>query len=42
MIIDMYRTKGGSCFARIYIWSPSVHLDPAWIAVKRFCETVLR
>ena len=43
MIIDMYRTKGGgSCFSRIYIWSPSVHVDPAWIPVKRFCETVLR
>ena len=42
MIIDMYRTKGGgSCFARIYIWSPSVHVYPAWIPVKRFCETVL-
>ena len=42
MIIDMYRTKGGgSCFSRIYIWSPSVHVDPAWIPVKRFCETVL-
>ena len=43
MIIDMYRTRGGgSCFSRIYIWSPSVHVDPAWIPVKRFCETVLR
>ena len=42
MIIDMRRTKGGgSCFARIYIWSPPVHMDPAWIPVKRFCETVL-
>ena len=42
MIIDMYRTKGGgSCFSRVYIWSPSVHVDPAWIPVKRFCETVL-
>ena len=42
MIIDMYRTKGGgSCFSRIYIWSPSVHVDAAWIPVKRFCETVL-
>ena len=43
MIIDMYRTKGGkSCFSRIYIISPSVHVDPAWIPVKEFCQQVLR
>jgi hypothetical protein len=43
MIIDMYRTKAGkSCFSRIYIFSPSVHVDPAWIPVKKFCDEVLR
>jgi GTPase SAR1 family protein len=43
MLLDMYRTKGGgSCFARIYIFSPSVLVDPAWIPVRKFCETVLR
>ena len=37
MIIDMYRTKGGgSCFSRVYIWSPSVHMAAAWIPVKTF------
>jgi hypothetical protein len=42
MLLDMYRTKGGgSCFARIYIFSPSVLVDPAWIPVRKFCETVL-
>ena len=43
MIIDVYRTKGDtSCFSRIYIISPSVHVDPAWIPVKKLCEEVLR
>ena len=43
MIIDMCRTKAGkSCFSRIYIFSPSVHVDTAWMPVKKFCEEVLR
>ena len=30
IIIDMCRAReGGSCFARIYMWSPSVLVDPA-------------
>ena len=39
LIMDMYRTKRGkSCFARIYVWSPSVHVDPAWEPVIDFCR----
>ena len=43
MLLDMYRAMGGgSCFARIYIFSPSVLVDPAWIPVCKFSKTVLR
>ena len=30
MLLDMYRTNcGGACFASIYIFSPSILVDPA-------------
>ena len=32
MILDHYR----GCFERIYIWSPSIHLDSAWNPVKEY------
>ena len=32
MILDMYR----GAFARIYIFSPSVHVDAAWLPVKEY------
>ena len=36
-ILDLYRTKGGkSPFSRVYTWSPSVIMDPAWIPVKNY------
>ena len=36
MVLDLYRTPGGkSPFSRIYIWSPSVNVDPAWQPVKK-------
>ena len=36
MCLDLYRTKGGkSTFSRIYIFSPSVNVDPLWKPVKR-------
>ena len=39
MILDFYKTKGGdSVFARIYVFSPSVHADPVWGPVRKFCE----
>ena len=42
MILDFYRTKGGkSVFARVYVFSPSVHADPVWGPVRKFCEKEL-
>ena len=42
MILDLYKTKGGkSPFERIYIWSPSVHVDPAWRPVKEMIREKL-
>jgi hypothetical protein len=42
IILDFYRTKGGkSVFARVYVFSPSVHADPVWGPVRRFCEREL-
>ena len=36
MVLDLYRTKSGkSPFSRVYIWSPSVNVDPAWKPVKK-------
>ena len=34
MILDIYR----DCFARIYIWSPSVFVDHSWEPVKKYIE----
>ena len=37
MVLDLYKTKGGgSPFSRVYIFSPSVNVDPAWTPVKEF------
>jgi hypothetical protein len=42
MVLDLYRTKSGkSPFSRIYIWSPSVNVDPAWVPVKKFTREEL-
>ena len=39
MITDLYRKKDGkSVFKRVYVFSPSVHADPAWIPVKKFVK----
>ena len=36
MVLDLYRTESGnSPFSRIYIWSPSVNVDPAWKPVQK-------
>ena len=36
VVLDLYRTKSGkSPFSRVYIWSPSVNVDPAWKPVKK-------
>ena len=37
------RTRGGgSCFLHIYVWSPSIHLDPVWATVKDYANKVLK
>ena len=42
MVLDLSRTKGGkSPFSQIYIWSPSVYVDPAWKPVKQFAREEL-
>ena len=38
MILDLYRF----CFKRIYVFSPTCHLDDAWIPVREFCEESLQ
>ena len=38
MTLDIYR----DVFARIYVWSPSVSIDPNWTPVKRYRETELK
>ena len=38
MILDIYR----DCFARIYIWSPSVFVDHSWEPVKKYIEKELK
>ena len=35
MILDIYR----DCFARVYIWSPSINVDHSWEPVKKYIET---
>ena len=38
LILDIYR----DVFARVYVWSPSVSIDPNWTPVKRYIETELK
>jgi hypothetical protein len=43
LIVDLMRTRGGgSCFLHIYVWSPSIHLDPVWATVREFAKKVLK
>ena len=37
MLLSQYR----GCWARLYIISPSIHLDSAWLPVKKYSEEVL-
>jgi carboxylesterase type B len=32
MILDIYK----NCFSRVYIWSPSIHIDHTWEPVKKY------
>jgi hypothetical protein len=38
MILDIYR----DCFARVYIWSPSINVDHSWEPVKKYIEKDLK
>ena len=38
MILDIYK----GCFERIYIISPSIHVDNSWIPVKKYIEKDLK
>ena len=43
MILDLYRKKDAhSVFKRVYVFSPSVHVDPCWNPVKTFVRETLR
>jgi hypothetical protein len=43
MLVDLYtRPNGDSVFSRIYVFSPSVHSDPAWTPVKDFIEKKMK
>ena len=37
-LVDLLVRLYKGCFQRIYVFSPSVDLDSAWLPVKRFCE----
>ena len=38
MILDIYR----GCFERVYMFSPSVHIDAAWRPVIEYCANDLK
>ncbi len=38
MILDIYR----GCFSRIYVFSPSIHVDYTWQAVKDFIKNEMK
>ena len=38
-MITRLLTKGGkSCFERVYLWSPTCHLDKTWTVVQEYIE----
>jgi hypothetical protein len=37
LILDIYK----DCFSRIYIWSPSIHVDKTWEPVKKYIESTI-
>ena len=42
LILDVYtRPNGESCFSRWYVFSPSIHLDHTWVAVKDYVRNVM-
>ena len=38
MILDIYR----GCFSRIYIFSPSIHVDYTWLPVKEYISKKMK
>ena len=38
LILDIYR----NCFARIYIWSPSINVDSIWTPVKKYINDEMK
>ena len=38
IILDIYR----GCFEKIYIFSPSIHIDNVWLPVKDYLERDLK
>ena len=38
LILDVYR----NCFSRIYIFSPSIHVDYNWLAVKQYIHNEMK
>jgi len=38
LILDIYR----DCFSRIYIFSPSIHVDHSWLGVKKYIEKEMK
>ena len=38
MILDIYR----NCFSRVYIFSPSIHVDATWVPVIDYLEKTLK
>ena len=43
LIVDLMRTRGGGgVFLHIYVWLPSIRMDPVWQTVKDFAKKVLK
>ena len=38
LILDIYR----GCYQRIYVWSPTIHLDSVWKPVKEYIAKEIR
>ena len=39
LLTEVWRHEDGkSCFSRIYVFSPSVHIDPIWMPVRMMIE----
>ena len=41
LLVDLLTRIYAGCFERIFVFSPSVHLDSAWVPVKEYSTKVL-